>query len=136
MNRARFRKNSKGFTLIELMIAITLLIVGLVGVIMVIPLAQRVAGRSALATRSAIFAAEKTEELKAKGYTTLVSQPSWSGAEDDFSWVATIDPVAMSDFANFETLPSSMLVKITMQVTYKSQGKTKTDEFITFVSEL
>jgi len=129
------RKRSKGFTLIELMISVAILVIGLVGVILVIPLAQKVAGRSALSTRAAIFASEKTEELKSKGYTDLVSQPTWNGSQDEFSWEATIDAVVAGDFDSAPVLPSDRLVKITMQVTYRSQGKQKTDVFTTFYSE-
>ena len=132
----KLMKSRKGFTLIELMISIAILVIGLDGVILVIPLAQKVAGRSALTTRAAILASEKTEELKAKGYTKLISQPMWNGTQDEFIWQADIAPVDSGDFEHTQTLPSDRLIKITMNVTYRSQGKQKTDVFTTFYSEL
>jgi len=132
----KLRKSRKGFTLIEIMISITILVTGLVGVILVIPMAQKMAGRSALATRSAIIASEKTEELKAKGYDELITQATWSGSEDPFAWEATISDVEISDFEIAETIPTDKFVKIVMTVTYKTQGKQRTDTYTTFYSEL
>lgn len=136
MLRTRLKRKASGFTLIEVMISIAILVIGLVGVILVIPMAQRIAGRSALSSRAAIFASEKTEELKAKGYTDLISNPIWTGADSDFSWEATVSPVADTDFDNTETIPGDFFIKIVMDVTYKTQGKERTDRYTTFYSEL
>jgi type II secretory pathway pseudopilin PulG len=132
----KLRECRKGFTLIEIMLSIVILITGLVGVILVIPMAQKLAGRSALATRSAIIASEKIEELKAKGYDELISQATWSGNADPFSWEATISDVEADDFEMSETTPTDKFIKIDMTVTYKTQGKQRTDTFTTFYSEL
>ena len=125
-----------GFTLIELMISIVILVVGLVGVLLIIPLGQRTTGKSALASRAAILATEKIEELKSKGYDNLISQPVWSGAEDEFTWEALTAAVTLDDFQGVVTIPNERLIKITMEVSYSSQGKNKTDTFVTFYSEL
>lgn len=136
MLRNSSKRKASGFTLIEVMISIAILVIGLVGVILVIPMAQRVASRSALSSRAAIFASEKTEELKAKGYAELVSNPSWNGADSDFSWEATISPVVDTDFDNTETIPGDFFIKIVLDVSYKTQGKERTDTYTTFYSEL
>jgi len=132
----KLKHSNKGFTLIEVMISIAILVIGLVGVVLVIPMAQKASGRSALATRSAIIASEKTEELKSKGYTELTSQATWSGADDPFTWEATVTDVAAIDFELTETIPAEKFVKIVMTVTYKTQGKQRTDTFTTFYTEL
>ncbi len=132
----RGNRSLSGFTLIEMLISMVILVIGLVGVLLVIPLAQRTTGRSAVATRAFILASEKIEELKAKGYTELTSQPEWSGVEEIFNWKATIADVDAGDFQGGVSLPSANFAKITLEVTYKSQGKLKTEEVTTFYSEL
>jgi len=86
-------KRKRGFTLLELLIAMVILVVGVVGVLLVIPLAQRTANRSALMSRATIVASETIEELKAKGYEALKNQSTWSGSSDLFEWEATIEEV-------------------------------------------
>ena len=130
------KRRLKGFTLIELVISIVILIVGLVGVLLIIPLAQRASGRSALASRAAILASEKIEELKSKGYEEITSQSEWSGSNDIFTWNASITDVVEGDFQEAVSLPSEPLVKITMEVTYRDHGKQQREKFITFYSEL
>jgi prepilin-type N-terminal cleavage/methylation domain-containing protein len=136
MMSSRMKSKIKGFTLIEVMISIAILVIGLVGIILVIPMAQRVAGRSAFATRAAIFASEKTEELKAKGYDELISNPTWNGSSGDFDWEATISPVTGSDFEALETIPGDFFIKIVMEVSYRAQGSERKDTYTTFYSEL
>ena len=136
MRTHKRRPSLAGFTLVELLIAIVILVVGAVGVLLVIPVAQKTSGRSALTTRAAILASEKLEELKAKGFTDLTSQPEWTGVQDEYSWKASITAVAATDFKNAEQLPADNFVKITMEITYKIQGKNRTDTFVTFYSEL
>ncbi len=133
----QFRRRSlTGFTLIELIISITILIIGLVGVLLIIPLAQRASGRSALVSRASILASEKIEELKSKGYQTLISQGEWTGTSDIFTWKATIDNVTEDDFEDMVSLPSEAFIKISMEVTYSDHGKQRREEFVTFYSEL
>ena len=125
-----------GFTLIELIISIVILIVGLVGVLLIIPLAQRASGRSALASRASILASEKIEELKSKGYEELTSQSEWNGTEDIFVWTASVVDVTEDDFLGVVSLPSKPIIKIDMEVTYQDRGKEQHEKFITFYSEL
>ncbi len=136
--RVAYQKKRKvsGFTLIEMLISITILVIGLVGVLMVIPVGQRTTGRSALATRAAIFASEKMEELKVKGYDDLISAPDRSGTKDIFSWNAKIVDVVASDFQGTVALPAERFVKIHLTVTYASLGKQRSETFVTFYSEL
>ena len=126
----------KAFTLIEMVISIVILIVGLVGVLLIIPLAQRASGRSALASRASILASEKIEELKSKGYAELTSQSEWSGTSDVFTWKAVLSDVTDDDFQEIVSLPSDPLVKIVIEITYRDHGKERREKFVTFYSEL
>ncbi len=130
------KTNSKGFTLIELLIAITILIVGLVGVVATIPVARRMIASADLTTRAAIAASKVTEEIKAKGFSTLDSTRSWSGTEDGFGWTCEIVNVVDADFQSAATIPATGLLKLTIEVTYQSRGKTKKETVTTFYSEL
>lgn len=124
------------FTLIELIIAIAILIVGLVGTLLVIPMAQRTTGRAALTSRAMIVATDKLEELKAKGYDELISQPTWTGSVDIFTWTATVAEVSDSDFDVVPTKPTTKFARIHMEVAYDAGGKQRVVSLDTMYSEL
>ncbi|MBU1862455.1 MAG: prepilin-type N-terminal cleavage/methylation domain-containing protein [Candidatus Omnitrophica bacterium] len=124
------------FTLIELLISMVILIVGLVGILLVIPLGQRAYNRSNLTTRATIFASEIMEELKAKEYDELTSQNEWTGTNDIFSWTAVVSDVDENDFQEATTIPEEKLVKMVLEISYKAQGKDRKETFTTFYSEL
>lgn len=128
--------NTRAFTLVEMLIAVTILVIGLVGVLLVIPFAQRTAGLSAMATKAAIVGAEKMEELKSKGLASLLLQNEWTGSEDVFNWTAIISDVGPADFKELVSLPADNFVKIEMVVTYLDRGKEQSEVFTTLYSEL
>ena len=89
-----------------------------------------------MATRAAILAGEKIEELKAKGYEALSSTPFWTGNSEVFDWEASVAEVADEDFTDLQSLPSEGLLKIDLVVSYTEKGKKQEEEFSTFYSEL
>lgn len=128
--------NNRGFTMIEILISMVVLVVGLVGVLLVIPLGQKTAGRSALTTRAAILAGEKIEELKTKGYKALTETSFWEGNESPFHWEAVVVDVVEDDFQSAPSIPDEGLLKIDLTVSYKDRGRDQSEVFTTFYSEL
>ncbi len=128
--------NKKGFTLIEILIAITILVVGLVGTIAVIPVAQRIIAKSDVKTRVSVAAAKVAEEIKSKGYDTLKSLSTLNGIESGFKWTALIKDVDASDFDGAVDLPSGGILRIDIDLEYKSSGKVRHEKLVTFYSEI
>ena len=131
-------KQNSGFTILELVIALTVLIVGLVGVISVIPLGQKSAKDAAEITQAAMLATEKLGEIKAYGYERVAEDPPsfpLTGQRDGVSWSVVISDVLDSDFGGVTTIPVGGLKKIVLTINYTVNNNPRTDVFHTFVAE-
>ncbi|MFC1809734.1 prepilin-type N-terminal cleavage/methylation domain-containing protein [Candidatus Omnitrophota bacterium] len=128
----------KGFTLVELVIALAVLVIGLVGIIAVIPLGQKSAKDAAIISRATMVATEKISEIKAYGYIMVAEEPpsfDLSGTKEGINWEVVIEDVLASDFVDFVALPVQDLKKITVTVTYTVNSKTRQDVFRSFVAD-
>jgi type II secretory pathway pseudopilin PulG len=129
----------KAFTLVELVIALAVLIIGLVGIIAVIPLGQKSAKDAAIISRAAMVASEKIAEVKAYGYTKVAEDPpvfTLSGTKDDIDWEIAIDDVLAADFDEFVALPVQDLKKIVVTVTYAiKNNQPRQDTFRSFIAD-
>lgn len=67
-------RSSNSFTLIELIIAIFILAVGIVGVLQAFPIGTQVASMSKMATVATQLAQQKMEEIISKPYTDISSE--------------------------------------------------------------
>ncbi len=133
------RRGPKAFTLVELVIALAVLIIGLVGIIAVIPLGQKSAKDAAIISRAAMVASEKISEIKAYGYSRVTEDPlpfALSGTKDDIDWTITIDDVLAADFDEFVTLPVHDLKKIVVTVSYfVKNNQPREDTFRSFIAD-
>lgn len=67
------KSNERGFTIIEIIIAIIVLTVGLLGLVSTAALVTRMIGRGQRSTEAAIFAAQRMELLRSTGCLTRTS---------------------------------------------------------------
>ena len=81
---------SAAFSLIEVMIAMAILSVGIVGAIRVFPVGLRASQRSELASRAALSAERTIEELKLKPWDSLVPG-SLTAQADEFTITTVLD---------------------------------------------
>lgn len=72
---ANYKKNQSGFSLIELFLAISILTIGIVGVIAMFPLATKIGKSSEMSTVASELAQEKIEEMISKSYTDIAVGP-------------------------------------------------------------
>jgi len=85
-----------GFTLIEIVIALAILAVGLVGILSLFPIGFDSARRSVSATQATIFAHEHLEELRNGGYPAL-GTTSGTFADPAYSWTQTVSTTTVND---------------------------------------
>ena len=88
----------KGFSLLELIIAIGVLAIGLVGVLQIFPVGLRASYRSGMVTKAAFLAKNKIEEVKMTDFDSITKIPPeipLSGTEGDFEWELFIDKPAL-----------------------------------------
>jgi prepilin-type N-terminal cleavage/methylation domain-containing protein len=123
---------NKGFSLLELIIAIGVLAVGLVGILQIFPIGLRASQRAGMLTKAAFLAQNKIEEVKMSGFEAVTALPpkiQLSGSDGDFEWVISIDKV------NLEGLTDNNDVrKITVTISWIERSRTRSKDFITYVT--
>ena len=125
--------NKRGFSLLELIIAIAVLAVGLVGVLQIFPIGLRASQRAGMMTKAAFLAQNKIEDVKLAGFDAITELPPkipLSGKDGDFEWNIKIDDVNLEGVEN-----SSEMRKVTVILTWPERNTTRSKEFITYVTK-
>ena len=125
--------NKRGFSLLELIIAIAVLAVGLVGVLQIFPIGLRASQRAGMMTKAAFLAQNKIEDIKLAGFDAITELPPkipLSGKDGDFEWNIKIDDVNLEGVEN-----TSEMRKVTVILTWPERNTTRSKEFITYVTK-
>lgn len=85
-----------GFTLIEIVIALAILAVGLVGILSLFPIGFDSARRSVGATQATIFAHEHLDQLKNNGFPALGSTLG-TFTDPAYTWTQTVTTTTVND---------------------------------------
>ncbi len=131
-NEQRTTNNERGFSLLELIIAIGVLAIGLVGILRIFPVGLRVSYRSGMVTKAAFLAKNKIEEVKMAGFEAVTQLPPkmpLSGTEEQFEWEIFIDEVALDGLSS-----SDDVRKIIVTVSWIERNRTRSKDFITYVT--
>ena len=121
----------KGFSLLELIIAIGVLAIGLVGVLQIFPIGLRASYRSGMLTKAAFLAQNKMEEVKMSGFDAIIALPPkilLSGTEGDFDWGIFIDEVGLDGVES-----SDDIRKVTVTVSWIERQRRRSKDFVTYV---
>ena len=125
--------NKRGFSLLELIIAIAVLAVGLVGVLQIFPIGLMASQRAGIMTKAAFLAQNKIEDIKLAGFDAITELPPkipLSGKDGDFEWNIKIDDVNLEGVEN-----TSEMRKVTVILTWPERNTTRSKEFITYVTK-
>lgn len=124
------KKNEDGFTLLELIVAMT------IGVVLIAAIGQTIVYQAQLNNQarntalSSSFAENRLEALRSAGYTSLTN-----GTIDISSELPT-DLTPTKSAEQTITDQSSGLKKVEITVTYNNKGVPKTSTYTTFIGEL
>ena len=128
------RANKKrGFSLLELIIAIAVLAIGLVGILQIFPIGLRASQRAGMMTKVTFLAQNKIEDVKLTGFDEITALPPkipLSGREGDFEWNIKIDEVELEGIAS-----DSDIRKVTVTITWPERNTTRSKDFVTYVSK-
>lgn len=122
----------KGFSLLELIIAIGVLAVGLVGVLQIFPVGLRASQRAGMMTKTAFLAQNKLEEVKMSGFGSITALPPTiplAGEDGDFEWEITIDKPELNGLNDNDNMR-----KVTVTVSWMDRSKKRSKDFITYVT--
>ena len=118
-----FDKN--GFTLIEILISLAILVIGILAVLALFPVGFDSANRSADLTKATIYAQNTMEELKRLGY------PVTTAASGVFT-----DPKFRYTISTTQVAPTGSLVLTTVRISWNYKGRPFNEDFVTLIPSL
>ena len=116
-----------GFSLIEVILALAILIIGLVGVIVLFPVGLRASRQASVLSEETLLAQSHLEEIKTLGYEKIDTK---EGTYKNFKW-----QIAFEEIAPEGVNDSSGLRKAVVTVTWNQGGQEKKDSFVTMVDQ-
>ncbi|MCX5692896.1 MAG: prepilin-type N-terminal cleavage/methylation domain-containing protein [Candidatus Omnitrophica bacterium] len=125
--------NKKGFSLLELIIAIAVLAVGLVGVLQIFPIGLRASQRAGMMTKASFLAQNKIEDVKLAGFDAIAELPPkipLSGMDGDFEWAIKIDNVSLEGVESQDDMR-----KVVVTVSWPERNTARSKDFITYVTK-
>ncbi|MBI1976205.1 MAG: prepilin-type N-terminal cleavage/methylation domain-containing protein [Candidatus Omnitrophica bacterium] len=125
MENGKWRMEN-GFSLIEVILALAILILGLVGVILLFPVGLRASRQASVLSEETLVAQSRLEEIKTFGYEEI---DVMEGAQGNFKWAISLEEVAPEGVVD----PSGLRKAIVM-VTWNQGGQEKKDSFVTMVA--
>ena len=124
------KTSRSGFTLIEILIALTILGIGLVSVMAYLPIALDASRKAADITTSALIARKYIEEIKAASHDDITAADAFDTAgiylaDNDFSGFDYMIAVSNTGISNTKDL--------TVNVRWQFKGKNYTETFKTMI---
>ena len=130
-------KKLRAFTLLEIVIALAILVIGLVGILSLFPVGFQASKKATDLTEATLYAQQKIEDLKKDGYgsatvgTTTGTFKLPDGITNSrFSWNLQVD-----DNSTDATLPPG-LKRIELTVDWTEGGKSFNEKFVTYIAKL
>lgn len=117
----------KGFSLVELVIALSILGIGLIGAMRVFPVGLRASQRAELRSRAAFIAQQTLEPLKVADWNQLTEGETRKEIKP-FVIVTAISP-AQPEHVN----SASVLKQVDVSVQWQQEGKPRTQSFATYL---
>lgn len=112
----------RGFTLVEILIALLILAIGIVGLFNIFPAAWQSFAYSRKLSQAALLAEQKLEALK----SNQILQPgTTNGTGGDFQWTMTIEP------KTFET--NIRLMQVELDISFMIRDIPLKERFITYI---
>ena len=115
----------KGFTLIEIITAITIMAVGILSILALFPVGFAASRRAADLTTAALYAQEKMEEIKMKGFANADSFNGETETQGIFTRTVLVTNVSGYN---------GNLKEITVTVDWTERGKTYDEAFKTYIA--
>lgn len=112
----------RGFTLIEIIIALAILAVGLVGILSLFPIGFDAARRSVNSTQAALYSREKLEQVKNAGFPS-VGITTGTFADPLYKWSQNVTEVT-----------AGVLRKIDLTVKWQYGARSYQQVFTTYVA--
>ena len=113
----------RGFTLVEVLIALTLLAFGMVSVFNLFPLSLQSITYSRRVNAVSLLAQKKLEELKSQKNVPLGTS---SGEEENLKWQMSASPLKLADGIE--------VIYVQLDVDFDFRSATKNERFVTYLA--
>ena len=119
-------RNTKGFTLIEIVISLGILLIGILAVLALFPVGFDSASRSADLTKATIYAQDRMEEIKRLGYPVAAVPSATAFSDPRFTYTVLVSTAGLP--ANCQ--------QVTLGVSWNYKGKPHNENFVTIIASL
>lgn len=120
-----------GFTVIEIIMAMAILAVGVIGVVRLLPVGLRASRSAEMMSKAAFVAQEKLEEIKLSGFEGITEGGAiLSGEEGAYVWEADVSNVSLDGLFS-----SANIRQVNLVVQWQERGNTRSQEFITYIGK-
>lgn len=113
----------KGFTLIEIIISLAVLLIGVLAILSLFPVGFDAAMRSADLTKAGIYGQWKMEDIKKAGFPIAGSSGACSDPRFTYTVTALNDPPGATDTYQ----------RITVGISWTYRGKNYNEDFVTYI---
>ena len=116
---------NRGFSLIEVVLALAILILGLIGVVTLFPVGLRASRQARFLNSAALLAQKQLEEVKILGYKNLKVA---EGEENGLKWKVVFEEIILEGVQD-----ASKLRKAIMTIRWNQGGAERKSVFVTVV---
>ncbi len=123
----------RGFSLLELVIAIGVLAIGLIGVLQLFPMGLRASQRAGMISKATFLAQRKMEDIRLAGFDAFSSNPpliALSGTDGDFDWQILIEEPDLSGVKNTQDIR-----KVVLRINWSERDRIRSKDFVTYVAK-
>ncbi|MBT9147322.1 MAG: hypothetical protein DDT32_01076 [Syntrophomonadaceae bacterium] len=132
-HKAAFSLGKTGFTLLEIVIALAIVTIGIVGVMVIFPAGLRASQRAADFTTAATLGAQTLQYITARGHGKLILEPS-DGGRRGFLVPDEAPEVGWSWRRHWSYAPAP-LVRVAVSIYWTDRGPPENEKkFITFMA--
>jgi prepilin-type N-terminal cleavage/methylation domain-containing protein len=125
--------DKKGFSLLELIVAMAVLTIGLIGVLQIFPIGLRASQRAGMMTKASFLAQNRIEDIKLAGFNAITELPPkipLSGSDGDFKWDIKIDDISLEGVES-----QNNMRKVTVTISWPERNTIRSKNFITYVAK-
>jgi prepilin-type N-terminal cleavage/methylation domain-containing protein len=120
-------RNKKGFTLLEIILALAILVIGVVGVLVIFPVGLRASKRGGDFTMATILAQRQMETIRRVGHaiygTAHHPERTFPAPDDKFSFSVVGTATAIAN-----------LSRVTVEIYWIDRGAVRSERFITYLA--
>ena len=132
--RTMHRRNKKGFTLLEIIFALAILVIGIVGVLVIFPVGLRASKRGGDFTMATILAQRQMETIRKAGYNVY----RVTSYRDNSAALLQLFPPPDDNFA-FSVVETATAIarlnRVTVEIYWLDKGAVRSKQFVTYLAD-